>query len=226
MMYLAVIGDMIQSRQEKNRSDVQERLATVLENINQGFGVGHPYGDCLISRFTITLGDEFQALLKPTRTIFQILDMISWKMEPSQFRYGIGAGTISTAIDPNKSIGADGPAYWFAREAIDYIHGNNDYGANCLAFRCEDKDMVLWLNDALACTEFMKSKWNATQKEVFHGLLEDHVYDERFEQKALAERMGLKPSPLQKRIKTGGLRIYLRTRNDLGHLIEKLEGQP
>jgi hypothetical protein len=196
----------------------------VLEGINQDFGADRAYGDCLISKFTVTLGDEFQALLKPTRTIFQILDMISWKMGPSKIRYGIGVGGISTSIDPNNSIGADGPAYWFAREAIDYIHGNNDYGANCLAFRCEDKDLVLWLNDALACTEFMKSKWNVTQREVFHELLKDRLYDEQFEQKAMAARMGLKPSPLQKRLKTGGLRIYLRTRNSLGSVIEKLEG--
>lgn len=222
--YLAVIGDMIQSRQAQDRSDVQKKLTTVLEGINQDFGPHKVYGDCLISKFTITLGDEFQALLRPTRMIFQILDVISWKMEPSEFRYGIGVGDISTSIDPDKSIGADGPAYWFAREAIDYIHGNDDYGVNHLAFRCGDRDLVPWLNDALACTEFMKSKWNVTQREVFHELLEDHLYDEQFEQKAMAARMGLKPSPLQKRLKTGGLRIYLRTRNDLGSVIEKLEG--
>ncbi|MGB9667069.1 MAG: SatD family protein [Candidatus Cryosericum sp.] len=224
MPYLAVIGDMIQSRHAQDRSDVQKKLATVLDGINHDCGPGKAFGDCLISKFTITLGDEFQALLRPTRAIFHILDTISWKMEPSEFRYGMGVGDISTSIDPDKSIGADGPAYWFAREAIKYIHDNDDYGVNHLAFRCGEKDLVPWLNDALACTEFVKSKWNVTQRDVFHRLLDDHLYDEQFEQKALAARMNLKPSPLQKRLKTSGLRIYLRTRTDLGIVIEKLDG--
>lgn len=43
-------------------------------------------------------------------------------MQPYQVRFGIGVGKILTDINPELSIGADGPAYWHARKAINYIH--------------------------------------------------------------------------------------------------------
>lgn len=39
----------------------------------------------------------------------------------AQQRFGIGIGVISTEINNDIGIGADGPGYYFARESIDYL---------------------------------------------------------------------------------------------------------
>lgn len=54
--------------------------------------------------------------------LFQIIDRINFAMQPYQVRFGLCLGEILTDINPEQSIGADGPAYWHARKAINYIH--------------------------------------------------------------------------------------------------------
>lgn len=53
--------------------------------------------------------------------IFHLIDLINHHMD-IPIRFGVGVGSILTDINPDISIGADGPAYWHAREAIRYIH--------------------------------------------------------------------------------------------------------
>lgn len=105
---LAIIGDIIDSKNIKNRNKIQKDLNKVLKDLNRN------YEKDIVSKWTITLGDEFQALLKPNLYIFKMLDYISYKMDPVKIRFGLGLGEISTDINYEKSIGSDGPAYWRA----------------------------------------------------------------------------------------------------------------
>ena len=67
-MYLALIADVIDSKIVQERFDLQKQLEKTLQKINELFK------DCLASAFTLTLGDEFQVLLKVEAPIFQIID--------------------------------------------------------------------------------------------------------------------------------------------------------
>lgn len=116
MAYLALIGDIIQSKQLSQRSEVQEQLKICLNRLNEFF---EPY---IISNFSLTLGDEFQGLMKIDAPIFYLIDLINDQMRDIPMRYGIGVGEILTHINPEVSMGADGPAYWHAREAIKFVH--------------------------------------------------------------------------------------------------------
>ena len=58
MMYYAIIGDIIDSKTIKDRLSIQNKLTNCLNVINQ------TYHDEIVANFTITLGDEFQGLLK------------------------------------------------------------------------------------------------------------------------------------------------------------------
>lgn len=67
MIYIAIIGDLISSKTITNRPKSQKQLQNLLNQINK------KYKELLKSAFTITTGDEFQALLVPNPQIFQIL---------------------------------------------------------------------------------------------------------------------------------------------------------
>ncbi len=88
-----------------------------------------------------------------------------------EIRFGIGLGEILTAIDPKLSIGADGPAYWEARKAIDFIHDNHDYGTSKIAFSSEYKQIDRVINPLLTSSDFIKAAWNRSQTDLFETLI-------------------------------------------------------
>ena len=55
--YVAIIGDLKKSRDIKQRDKVQARIQSALEQIN------FSYHALIVSKLTLTIGDEFQALL-------------------------------------------------------------------------------------------------------------------------------------------------------------------
>ena len=205
-MYLALIADVIDSKMVQERLDLQKQLEKTLRKMNELFG------DYLASCFTLTLGDEFQALLKMDAPVFQIIDTLRSELSPTQLRFGIGLGEIVTAIDPLQSIGADGPAYWNARAAINLVHQKNDYGNTQIYFSSGNDSKDLLVNALIASGEAIRSGWRGSQEEILLDLLKRSVYSETFSQQELAQSLAIQPSALSKRLKSSSIRVYLRGR--------------
>ena len=205
-MYLALIADVIDSKMVQERFNLQKQLEKTLRKMNELFG------DYLASYFTLTLGDEFQALLKVGAPVFQIIDTLRSELSPTQLRFGIGLGEIVTAIDPLQSIGADGPAYWNARAAINLVHQKNDYGNTQIYFSSGNDSKDLLVNALIASGEAIRSGWRGSQEEILLDLLKRFVYSENFSQQDLAQSLDINPSALSKRLKSSSIRVYLRGR--------------
>ncbi|WP_368403534.1 SatD family protein [Streptococcus parasanguinis] len=205
-MYLALIADVIDSKMVQERFDLQKQVEKTLQKMNELFG------DYLVSRFTLTLGDEFQALLKVGAPIFQIIDTLRSELTPTQLRFGIGLGEIVTAIDPLQSVGADGPAYWNARAAINFVHQKNDYGNTQIYFSSGKENQDFFVNALIASGEAIRSGWRDSQEEILLNLLKRSVYSESFSQQDLAQSLSINPSALSKRLKSSSIRVYLRGR--------------
>ena len=205
-MYLALIADVIDSKMVQERFDLQKQLEKTLQTMNELFG------EFLASSFTLTLGDEFQALLKVDAPVFQIIDTLRSLLTPTQLRFGIGLGEIVTDIDPLQSIGADGPAYWNARAAINLVHQKNDYGNTQIYFSCGKEKQDFFVNALIASGEAIRSGWRGSQEEILLDLLKRCVYSENFSQQDLAQSLEINPSALSKRLKSSSIRVYLRGR--------------
>lgn len=205
-MYFTLIADVIDSKIVQERFDLQKQLEKTLQKMNELFG------DYLASRFTLTLGDEFQALLEVGAPVFQIIDTLRSELTPTQLRFGIGLGEIVTAIDPLQSVGADGPAYWNARAAINFIHQKNDYGNTQIYFSSGKENQDFFVNALIASGEAIRSGWRDSQEEILLNLLKRSVYSETFSQQDLAQSLAINPSALSKRLKSSSIRVYLRGR--------------
>lgn len=205
-MYIALIGDIIESKKIQDRAQVQQQLLRLMKELNW------QYQDYLISPFTVTTGDEFQALFSPNSYMFQIIDQLSVAFSPYEIRFGIGVGEMVTEINKEQSIGSDGPAYWLAREAINHIHDKNDYGINHISVFLADEEVTWTVNAMLAACSFVQSKWTEVQYDVLKQLLTENIYDETFSHKEIARSLGITPSAFNKRIKASGLKIYLRNK--------------
>ena len=205
-MYLALIADVIDSKMVQERFDLQKQLEKTLQTMNELFG------EFIASNFTLTLGDEFQGLLKADAPVFQIIDTLRSELTPTQLRFGIGLGEILTDIDPIQSIGADGPAYWNARAAINLVHQKNDYGNTQIYFSCGKEKQDFFVNALIASGEAIRSGWRGSQEEILLDLLKRCVYSENFSQQDLAQSLAINPSALSKRLKSSSIRVYLRGR--------------
>ena len=108
MQYYAIIGDI-------KRSKKIEKLKKILDNVNS------IYNNDISAKFLITLGDEFQGLLEITAPILEIIKYIQREIYPIKLRFGVGIGNVSTLINHEAAIGADGPAFYAAREMIEFL---------------------------------------------------------------------------------------------------------
>jgi hypothetical protein len=110
--YLAVIGDLISSRQISERDEVQQSLRAFLEDCNTR------YRAVLHSPFRITLGDEFQGLAGPGFPLEHFVFRLHAALRPRvSARLGLGLGALSTQGGPVVSD-LDGPCFHSARDAV------------------------------------------------------------------------------------------------------------
>ena len=115
MQYYAIIGDIKRFKKIENRCEIQEKLKKILDNVNS------IYNNDISAKFLITLGDEFQGLLEMTAPILEIIKYIQREIYPIKLRFGVGIGNVSTLINHEAAIGADGPAFYAAREMIEFL---------------------------------------------------------------------------------------------------------
>ena len=111
-VYVAVIGDIVGSRKVARRAALQRQLENKLNSIN------NTYAPAIASRFVLTVGDEFQGLLKQVDILAALLAKVRIGIHPVEVRFGIGLGELTTPLRPT-AIGMDGPCLHRARKAIE-----------------------------------------------------------------------------------------------------------
>lgn len=212
--YITIIGDLINSKQIKNRNIFQDELNQIFSKINK------KYKNSIVSNFTITVGDEFQAILFPGADLLKILDELYITISYN-FRLGIGYGEITTKINPKLSIGADGNAFWNAREAIEYIYTNN-YKDKCNIYFISKNEYDSSINTLFLLTETLKKQWTKLQKETFSKMITNNIYNEEFNQQEFANKIGITESSLSKRLTLSNIKIYLKGRKEISKIMEKI----
>ena len=112
MQYLALIGDVVGSKDVPKRADFQKKLTNALKKINDR--KPRP----VVSPYTVTLGDEFQAVYRTADTLFLDVFSILAEMHPVEIRFGVGLGELTTPVNAKQALGMDGPAFHRARATI------------------------------------------------------------------------------------------------------------
>ena len=163
--YIAIIGDIIESRKLVDRYEWQKKLSAVLETVNTRCASD------ISSRFMITLGDEFQGLLHDGSHVMEIIEFIQIEMYPMQIRFGIGIGKIETEINHLLPFGADGSAYHNARKMIDELKKNEKKkkasDANIMISSDGDySETEILLNTILSLCAAIRKRWTARQREI------------------------------------------------------------
>lgn len=200
--YTVIIGDIIDSKKITDRQKVQAKFKDILKEINEN------YTDAIASQFTITLGDEFQGLLKNRKNIIDIIFEIEMAMFPIEMRFGVGIGEVSTAINFESSSEIDGPAYHRARAMIKELERSEAQhlrraGNILITSQKENTAIDQLLNSILSVCTALKSKWTVKQREIIQSYL---LSDEN--QSKAAENLGIGQSSVSRGLKAAEFASY------------------
>jgi hypothetical protein len=202
MSYLVLIGDLIASRNSPNRKDLQNRLEAVLTKLNGR--TPRP-----VSPYTLTLGDEFQAVFETADNVFDDIVQILKALHPDQVRFSLGLGTITTDLNPNQALGMDGPAFYRARDGIDQLKDSGDL------IRIEGLP-ARWVTLAEGSLRLLSKwiqKWEANRLAILHGLLVGDPV------KTIATDLGVSEQAVYKNIRSGGLEAVIQILSALTEIL-------
>ncbi|RRQ21308.1 SatD family protein [Thiohalobacter thiocyanaticus] len=202
MSYLVLIGDLIASRESTHRQALQHRLKAVLKRLNQ-------QTPALASPYTLTLGDEFQAVFTRADTVFDDMVQILAALHPDQARFALGLGEITTDLNPDQALGMDGPAFYRARDGIEKLKDSGDL------FTLEGLPDT-WADLAGGTLSLLSNrveKWEANRLAILHGLLMDTPV------KDIARELGISEQAVYKNINNGGLKAVMQVLSALAQLL-------
>lgn len=215
-VYIAIVGDIKDSKKIAQRRLIQYRLGTTLLQINQEFK------EDIAAKFMITLGDEFQGLLSTGTHIIQIIDKIRRDLYPVKIRFGIGVGEITTEINADMAIGADGPAYYQARNAIEFLKREEMQRKKMASdIRIEiDKDSSAICD--LANTIFMmltviENKWSDRQRDIIWSM-------EKYQdgQQKCAQRLSIAQSSVNRGLENGNYYAYKEAKDTINGVLQEI----
>lgn len=191
-VYIVVIGDIIESKdlEPKMRKQIQIRLEEHFKQMNRQSGHGQ-----LLSPYTITLGDEFQAVYQSADHLFKDIWAIMAEIHPVRVRINISVGEITTEINREQSIGMDGPAFHIARDYIEEMKERD----LLLTLSTSNKPFDRLVNSSFQILSANLRGWNKNRflilKKRYEGI----------EVKQIADDLGLSDVAVYKNIRAGTL---------------------
>lgn len=150
-----VTGDIIRSRNLDDRAQVQARLNQALDEVSRA------YGECLLARFVISLGDECQGVMESPRLSYEVTTAIQELMWPVELRFGIGVGLVSTPLSPHPAE-MDGPAFHRSRRALEAA----EKGKLRVVYCTGDDWLDPLLNVLAELTDTLRDGWTDRQREI------------------------------------------------------------
>jgi hypothetical protein len=216
-MYIGIIGDIIDSRKIKDRAEVQKKLRHILGIIN------NRYEHDITSNFTITVGDEFQGLMHESSNLISVIDYIKMEMHPVKIRFGTGFGEIATEIIKEYAIGADGPAYHLARQAIMNIKKNSKqyekpYQDVLLSIDSKKyTSLCNLINASLSTCGFLENSWTDKQREAIRLL---NNSDDNLTQMQISDTLEIEKSSVHRRLSHAGYFTYKYTKDIINENIQ------
>lgn len=203
MQYLVLIGDIVASRDLPARAQFQRRMKTMLQGMNGR-------RKALASPYTLTLGDEFQAVYREADTVFADVFSLLSEIAPVQARFALAVGEIVTPINPTQSIGMDGPAFHRARDLL----GRLKAGHRLLGVRAGVGESPL-PTAALAVLSGQMAGWRPNRLKLFARLLAGEPTGE------LARRTGITPRAVNKNIRAADLDEWKRILDEITRLLNE-----
>ena len=186
-------------------------MQTILEQVNE------KYEEYIASRFLITLGDEFQGLLYTGENVLHIISEI--RTLDRVF------GQITTDIRAEMALGADGPGYYRAREAIERLKEREKKNRPVPAELCfkmgeQNRRTEIMLNTIFNLIYVIEKNWTKRQREIIWDML---LYEDG--QQNTARRLNISQPTVQKALAAGGYYTYENALKNAAEILGEIKDE-
>lgn len=167
MQVIAVIGDLVGSKALADRSALQRKLKKQLQRASrEAKGLASPY--------TLTLGDEFQAVYRGAESVLADVVTLLAEIHPVRARFAFGIGALTTRINAEQALGMDGPAFHQARAALVALKEDRRL------LRVAGSDEKTWalVNHVMDLLSHHMGGWSQNRLRVLAGLLQKRAVKE------------------------------------------------
>jgi hypothetical protein len=205
MKYLALIGDIVESKKIQQRKIFQNEFQDLISELNL------EHKDKIVSPLTITLGDEFQGLLKDSKNLFLLVHKIQSSFKNITFRFALSVGNISTKINRDSAIGMDGTGFHYARDAME----KNKIEKRNFAYDGEQPEAII-IDNMLKWIDLSTAKW---KKEKWKTLL---LKQQGKSQKEIEHQIRISQSAISQNLKNQTTLLVMETENIIEHYLLKL----
>lgn len=217
--YVVVIGDIVGSRAVADRKTLQRQLAAAVSRINRRLAKAA----ALLSPYTITLGDEIQAVYAhPASVVLDVVSLLG-DLLPHRMRFCVAVGAIATGINKVAAIGMDGPAFHMARAGIDELKAAGD--GSSLTVKAEE-GLDVDLEDCTArLLDIHLRQWRPNRFKVLNAELPAAADEsvERPDAKEVAAVIGITATAVYKNRVDGHIDLIARAAHSVGRsLAEKV----
>jgi hypothetical protein len=206
---IVVIGDIVASSRYDDRAALQERLSEALARVNRA--------STPASIFTITAGDEVEAVYSRGDTVVRDILSIIGSIHPVRMRFSIAIGSITTKLDPLNPLTADGPAFHEARRVIMELKANKEM----LRISSEPGVDVAFENNAARLLALHVADWRPKRWEVYRQLSAGELISD------IWREVGISSVAVYKNRRAGAMDLIIDLADDIGKaLTRKLIGGP
>jgi SatD family (SatD) len=208
--YIVVIGDIVHSRMIKDRVVFDRQLQQTLSHLSER-------NQSVLSPYTLTIGDEIQAVFSSADDLFRDAIFILASIYPQKMRFSYGVDVLSKPINPIQAIGMDGPAFHVARDGIEerlkksgdlfYVSG-------------EGITNLPLLRSCLQLLSFQIKDWKPNRLQTFKRLQENVPV------KVIAEELHVSEQAIYKTINAGALEVIRQLFDEISmHLNQELKAR-
>ncbi len=189
MKLTGVIADIIDSRSIEDREAFQRLLQRVLGELNARSRAA------IASPYTVTIGDEFQALHRDFSRVLADAVYLTWRIHPVRIRVAVAYDELWTDLNEEAAIGMDGPVFHRARELLDSL---KPLDSTVVQIAC-DASVCGLVNPALMLVSEGLASWSPTTIGTLSAMLDG------LSVKETSPRVGVSDRAVYKVIATHGL---------------------
>lgn len=208
MNYVALIGDLVDSRNLPNRAPVQRILRATLESLNADLG------ERLTAPLRLTAGDEVQGLTRSPMILVDVMVGIADALFPAEVVWGMGLGPLTTELAEDVSL-IDGPCFHRARDAVQQAKRASRW----LRVEGADETPGRSVSSLMNLIGSLRSDWTERQAEVVQaarGRLQIEV----------AEDLQVNASTISRTLAAAHYEVVLEGEAAARHLLEELPLDP